>query len=159
MNILGLTSNELLMSSYFLFSVLASAGEMLLCCVTLLGVRLQAHQGGFGTGSTALTLASSIEPCLCSNDFLHFSVISQPWNNSPGGWLYHDLFVWLWIYICVEAASVGRIAFSLKSRAMEELQYLFLVTRGWLSLSNKNWNHLQSCSTRLKVRVLACFKN
>ena len=47
------------------------------------GVCLQTHRGGFRTGSTALTLASSIAPCLCSNDFLHFSVISQAWN-SPG---------------------------------------------------------------------------
>lgn len=35
----------------------------------------------FGTGSTALTPASSIAPCLFSNDFLHFSVISQAWNS------------------------------------------------------------------------------
>ena len=42
-------------------------------------LRLCSHAVGvvFGTGSTALTLASSIASCLCSNDFLHFSVISQ----------------------------------------------------------------------------------
>lgn len=34
------------------------------------------------TGSTALTFASSIAPCLCSNNFLHFSVITQAWNRA-----------------------------------------------------------------------------
>lgn len=51
-------------------------------CVSAAWCVLQAHRGGSGTGSAALTLASSIAPCLCSNDFLHFSVISQAWNST-----------------------------------------------------------------------------
>lgn len=66
----------------------------------LLGVCSQAHRGGFGTGSAALTLASSIAPCLCSNDFLHFSVISQAWNSSASEWTYHDMFVPEQAYTC-----------------------------------------------------------
>lgn len=68
-------------------------------CVTAAWCLLQEHRGGFGTGSTALTLASSIAPCLCSNDFLHFSVISQAWNSAAGGWIYHDIFVWRGVYV------------------------------------------------------------
>lgn len=73
-------------------------------CVTCRDLRppRQPRRVTSGTGSTALTPASSIAPCLCSNDFLHFSVISQKGlgprgrergvGHPSGGWIPHDGF-------------------------------------------------------------------
>lgn len=121
-------------------------------------------RGGFGTGSTALTLASSIAPCLCSNDFLHFSVISQAWN-SPDWQMDTSWYICLAERICVEIATHAEWRGRERKRRFfhqscsDTLQWLLPVTRGRLSLSYARTPRvcLRRYSPGQEVRLLTCF--